>query len=80
MQKLARARQELEDLRTQYRETLRTGAQWQSRDGSATRSVTNHSLSSLASQIRDKEREVMRLEALVDGSTHCAFRVGVKGL
>jgi hypothetical protein len=76
-ERLAEARQELEDLNRAYKRAL-TAQSWQTKDGDSTRSVTNANIQYLASLIKDKRKEISLLEDRLEGRSHGAYRIGVK--
>lgn len=76
-EKLKKANEELVELERSYKVALKA-ASWETRDGQSSRSVTNVSLSVLASEIDKKKLEIDRLECQLEGRSGKAFRVGVK--
>lgn len=66
-QKLAKLREELDEL-FQTRRTIRaTGQSWKLRNGEDTREVANVSLAEINREIADTERQIAQLEKLLSG-------------
>lgn len=76
-EKLEKANNELAELEKAYKVALKA-ASWETKDGQSSRSVTNVSLSILASEIDKKKIEISKLECQLEGRSSKAFRVGVK--
>ena len=74
-EKLARLREELEEL-LQTRNTIRvTGQSWKLRNGEDTREVTNVSLAEINREIAETERKIEQLEKLLSGKAVGGIRV-----
>ena len=74
-EKLARLREELEEL-LQTRKTIRvTGQSWKLRNGEDTREVTNVSLAEINREIAETERQIRQLENLLSGKAVGGIRV-----
>lgn len=67
-EKLAKLREELEEL-LQTRKTIRaTGQSWKLRNGEDTREVVNVSLAEINREIEATERKIEQLEGIVNGT------------
>lgn len=74
-EKLARLREELEEL-LQTRNTIRvTGQSWKLRNGEDTREVVNVSLAEINREIAETERKIEQLEKLLSGKAVGGIRV-----
>lgn len=74
-EKLAKLREELEEL-LQTRKTIRvTGQSWKLRNGEDTREVTNVSLAEINREIAETERKIEQLEKLLSGKAVGGIRV-----
>lgn len=74
-EKLAKLREELEEL-LQTRKTIRvTGQSWKLRNGEDSREVTNVSLAEINREIAETERKIEQLERLLSGKAVGGIRV-----
>lgn len=74
-EKLAKLREELEEL-LQTRKTIRvTGQSWKLRNGEDTREVVNVSLAEINREIAETERKIEQLEKLLSGKAVGGIRV-----
>lgn len=74
-EKLAKLREELEEL-LQTRRTIRaTGQSWKLRNGEDTREVVNVSLAEINREIEATERKIEQLEKLLSGKAVGGIRV-----
>ena len=74
-EKLAKLREELEEL-LQTRKTIRvTGQSWKLRNGEDTREVTNVSLAEINREIAETERKIEQLEKLLSGKAVGGIRI-----
>lgn len=75
--RLVEKRAELEKVNAAYERALLSQS-WETRDGNSSRQVTNANITSLYNQKLSLEKQIEKLESIVEGWSTDAGRIGVR--